>query len=182
MKSTEATGLPGNRSGKKWPYIILGLLGAHVLTMIIAVTIAVRDPSFSVEPNYYQKGLNWDAERAQLHASEKLGWQVRVEASDVVDPLGRRAVSFVLTDASGKAVQGAALTVNYFHHAHADSELEATPASEASDARRFTQVLPMRYAGLWEFHFTAKAGGQTFIASSTQVISNAKPGTDKGKA
>jgi len=182
MKGTDATGLPGLKSGGRWPFIILGLLSAHVLLMLVAVTIAIHDPSFSVEPNYYQKGLSWDESRAQLRASEKLGWQVHVEASESVDPLGRRAVSFVLTDSAGKAIEGATLSVDYFHHAHAEQDFQATPASDPSDGRRFSQVLPMRYAGTWEFHFIAKARGKTFIASSTEYVTNARTGLDKSKA
>lgn len=175
MRNIEATataGRPNRRSA--WPWFIVALLASHVLAMVVAVTIAVRDRSFAVVPNYYDRAVNWDEEQAKFRASEKLGWQVQVEAAGQVDPLGRRVVSFVLTDSRGHAISGATLQVEYFHEAHGDEDHDVELTPDASDPTRFTRLLPMRYAGEWEFHFTANAGGQTFVAKQTQTLSNAR--------
>ena len=161
----------------RWPWIIVGLLGGHVLLMVAAVTIATHDRSFAVVPNYYQRAVNWDQTQAEKRASEKLGWHVRVEASSRVDPIGRRAVSFVLADADGKALDHAVLDVEYFHHAHGDEDKQVKLTPDATDPSRFTVLLPMRYPGNWEFHFTATAGGKTFVSAATEVLHNEKAGT-----
>lgn len=175
MKNLEAAAAPSARPSRRsrWPWIIVGLLGSHVLAMVVAVTIAVHDRSFAVVPNYYQRAVNWDEQQAQLRASEKLGWKVEVEASGQVDPLGRRVVSFVLSDAQGHAIPGTTLEVEYFHDAHGDEDHVVKLTPDAADPTHFTSLLPMRYAGEWEFHFTAKSGDQTFIAKQTQTVSNA---------
>lgn len=163
----------------RWPWIIVGLLGGHVLLMVVAVTIATHDRSFAVVPNYYQRALNWDQTQAEKRASEKLGWHVRVEASSQVDPIGRRTVSFVLTDADGKPLDHAVLDVEYFHHAHGDEEKQVKLTPDATDPSHFTVLLPMRYPGNWEFHFTVTAGGKTFVSGLTEYLHNEKAG---GKA
>ena len=160
----------------RWPWIIVGLLGGHVTIMVVAVIIATNDRSFAVVPNYYQRAVNWDQTQAQKRASEKLGWHVRVEASNQVDPIGRRAMSFVLTDADGKALDHAVLEIEYFHDSHGDEEKQVKLTPDATDPSRFTVLLPMRYAGNWEFHFTATAGGKTFVAAATEFLSNTKAG------
>lgn len=153
-----------------WPFIIVGLLAAHVTGMAIAFTIAQRDRSFLVVPNYYEKAQHWDQARAERAASEKLGWKVSAEASLQVDKQGRRAVSFLLTDAAGRAVNGASLRVDYFHHAHPDQQQWVQLSPDSTDARRFTVMIPMSYTGLWEFHFTATAGAATYVATQTQYV------------
>lgn len=47
----------------KWPFIIVGLLVAHVGGMLTLVTIAQRNKPPVVE-NYYQKAVNWDRDHA----------------------------------------------------------------------------------------------------------------------
>lgn len=170
-----SNGQPRKPAGK-WPWIIVGLLGGHVTIMIIAVTIAVHDRSFSVVPNYYQRAVNWDQTQAEKRASEKLGWRVRVEASEQVDPLGRRAISFVLSDAQGKPIDHARMSVEYFHDAHGDEEKQVKLTPDARDPSRFSAVLPMRYAGDWEFTFTVTAQGKTFVSHEIEFLNNARTG------
>lgn len=179
IEATAASARPNRRS--PWPWFIVALLGSHVLAMVVAVTIAVRDRSFAVVPNYYQRAVNWDEEQAKFRASEMLGWRVAVETSGHVDPFGRRAVSFVLSDAQGHAIPGATLQVEYFHEAHGDEDHDVKLTPDAADPTRFTCLLPMRYAGEWEFHFTANAGNQSFVAKQTQTVSNAS-GPDRRPA
>jgi len=138
--------------------------------MAIAFTIAQRDRSFLVVPNYYDKAQHWDQARAEKLASEKLGWKVVVESSPQIDGQGRRVVSFVLTDVAGHAVKGASLRVDYFHHAHPDQQQWIEISPDSNDGRRFSVTMPMRYAGIWEFHFTATACGQTYVTTQTQYV------------
>ena len=161
---------PARKRRPLWPFIIVGLLATHVTGMVIAFTIAQRDSSFLVVPNYYDKAQHWDQARAEQRASEKLGWQVKVNAAKSADEQGRRLVSFVLTDAAGLAPRNASLRVDYFHHAHPDQQRYVELSPDSNDARRFTAMLPMRYAGIWELHFTATAGGQTYVTTQTEFL------------
>src|SRR3569623_2033596 len=107
--------------------------------MVGAVTIATHDKSFAVTPDYYQRAVHWDEEQAARRASEKLGWRVSIETAPQADPLGRRVVSVVLTDAQGQALPAAQLDVTYFHDAHANEPQTLKLTPDPDDARRFTQ-------------------------------------------
>ncbi len=48
----------------RWPAIVAGLLMLHVGLMIWAATIAVRRGTAPVIPNYYERSLRWDEEKA----------------------------------------------------------------------------------------------------------------------
>ncbi len=147
------------------------MLGVHVLIMVVAVTLATRDPGFSVVPDYYQRAVHWDQDQAMKGASAAMGWQVRMNPSDVVDPVGRRQVSFQLVDREGRAVPNATLEVAYFHHAHGHEPHAVKLLQNAPG--EYGQALEMRYEGFWEFHFTAIVDGKTFVQSSTQWVANA---------
>lgn len=52
----------------RWPVIVVGMLLVHVLAMATAVVIAVKSP-YQVVPNYYERAVNWDKERAASPAA-----------------------------------------------------------------------------------------------------------------
>jgi nitrogen fixation protein FixH len=159
--------------GIQWPLLIVGLLGAHVAGMVSAVVlINHRTRTLGVVDDYYGRAVRWDEHLKRVRESEKLGWQVRVEAADEVDRAGGRAVTFVLTDAAGKAVEGATLDVTCTHPAHAD--VPAHYAFPASADGRFSHVLPMPYQGFYDVTVTAKAGGKTFETTTTQWVNTSR--------
>jgi nitrogen fixation protein FixH len=172
MRSGEGSTSPSrpSRGSLRWPLIIVALLGGHVALMLTAAAIAVRDRSFAVVPNYYQSALHWDQQQAERRVSAELGWKVQVEPAAQVDPTGGRAVRFVLRDAGNKPIEGATLSLRYYHHAHASDAAEIRLAREEQGV--FSTTLPMRYAGFWQFDVTAEARGRTFTTSLTQYVSN----------
>jgi nitrogen fixation protein FixH len=146
---------------RRWPLIIVALLGGHTLLMLGAVFIATRDPGFSVDPGYYQKSLQWDQRQAMKRASEQLGWRAEVLPADAqLD--GRRHVRVTLVDRAGAAIPGAKVEARYFHHAHGR---EAATASFTAAAGAYQADLRMPWRGVWQFELTATAGGQTYVNS-----------------
>jgi nitrogen fixation protein FixH len=160
-------------SSLRWPIIVIGLLGAHVLLMAIFAMIAMRDRSFAVVPNYYQNALNWDRTQAQRRSVEKLGWKLRIEPSEQVDLLGNRSVSFELIDANGTPLPARSLELNYFHHAHASQARQATLS--ASEPGPFVASLNMRYPGFWQFDVEADIGTERFSTSVAQFVNGGRP-------
>src|SRR6185312_1433297 len=170
VSTTEST--PVSRaSSRRWPLIVISLLVAHVAIMLTATLIATHDKSFAVVGNYYERAVNWDKSREMLRASRQLGWQVQIHPSPQIDPLGRRAVTFILTDSAGQSIDNAVLNVEYFHDSHASEVQNVTISRESADGRRFTRLLPMRYEGAWEFLITATGEGKSFVADVPQSIS-----------
>jgi len=152
----------------RWPIIVVSLLSVHLLLMVLVAAIAARDRSFAVVPNYYRNAVEWDRHQAQRRASQRLGWKIAIEPSERIDPLGRRAITFTLTDSQNRPVRAEFLDVSYFHHAHASETSKATLRATAPG--RFDTTLPLRYAGFWQFDIKTSVQGQTFTASITQYL------------
>ena len=53
------------------------VLALTVAGNLWVMRIANADPSFSVEPDYYRKAVDWDSTMAQRARNEALGWQLR---------------------------------------------------------------------------------------------------------
>ena len=156
----------------KWPLLVVALLGGHVLILVAVVMVATRDPSFAVVPNYYENAVAWDQQQAEKRESAKLGWQLKVTPADEVDLLNRRAITFMLTDASGAGVAGASLDVTCFHHSHATRPIRFS-ATTAADGQ-VTQWLTVRHAGFWDFACQAVAAdGRKYVETVTLFVNPA---------
>lgn len=174
MNASNLLPVPPRPAGyRRWPMIIIGLLLGHVVIMMVAVFLATRDRGFVVIPNYYQRASRWDSDRAELRASDRLGWQCMIVPADQVDPVGRRAVAFTLRDASGNPITRAEVRMDYYHPSHASERAEVTFQTDAQGAAALT--LPMRYAGFWEFALTATHDGHKFVWTTTCFV-DALPG------
>lgn len=157
-----------------WPLIVVGLLLGHLTIMMTAVVLASRDKSFTVLPDYYQQAVNWDKNRAELRASERLGWQATIVPAPDVDAIGRRAVALTLTDAAGKPIPNAAVELTGYHHARPADLLKATFRTDASG--RASQTLAMPREGFYQLNLSATAGRDHFVNTQTQFVSTAKRG------
>lgn len=172
MKSTDGPAISSARMAQKgsyrWPMIVVGLLVTHVVLMLVAASIATRDRSFAVVPNYYENAVNWDATRAAQRDSDTLGWKLSIDPSASVTPLGQRSIAFTLLDSTGKPVENANLSVDYYHHSHAKDA--ASIKLKQTEPGKFVANLPMRYPGFWQFNVTAEAGGKTFVDNLSQYV------------
>ena len=148
---------------RRWPFIIAGLLVVHTGTMLTFVTIASRDPTFSVDPDYYGKAVRWDQDQARRRASDGLGWRADVRTTGAP----QRTPVLTLTDAAGKPIPGLAVTATCFHHAHGRDVRTVTFAADADDATRFVGDVVLPFAGEWQFDVTARTGGSEFVKTFT---------------
>ena len=148
---------PGSRAWL-WP---VGLALALTLSAggnIVFMILANRDPSFAVEPDYYQKGLDWDRTMAQEAANRVLGWTARLEDSAPA-PGGRRLVLRVL-DREGRPVEGAEVTLEALHGARAAEIVRGRLTG--SGQGRYGADLPLVRAGVWELRVRAARGAAVF--------------------
>lgn len=157
------------RKFARWPWIIVALLGAHASLMMVAVSLAKNDRSFVVIPDYYSRSLQWDKDQAARRASQQLGWQIKIEPAETIDPLGQRDVVLTLLDRDSKPIRGATIQLDYFHGAHAGDRNHVT-LTEGSVAGRYEAKLPMRYSGFWQFELSADAQQKHFVQSITQEV------------
>jgi nitrogen fixation protein FixH len=136
-----------------WPAIILGLLGGQVALSAIMIYVASSDPSFAVEPDYYQRAVGWDqrSRGAELTAS--------VAIAGAADLRGEREARFTIHEADGRPLRGALVTVVAFHHGRAADRRHAT-LTERDDGVYLGWLLLGR-PGLWEFRLTIERDGRT---------------------
>ena len=158
------------KRGAYWPYAIAAFLAIVVLGYATVVYVAASDPSFSVEKDYYAKGLAWDKTMAQEQENARLGWTMTVDVGPA--PGGQAEVVARLADRTGVAVDGAVIDVEAFPNVRASDILEASFAARQDHA--YVAQLPIRRAGLWEFRFRVVRGGETFTETVTKEIGIAR--------
>ena len=150
---------PAGRTGRGWPIAVAVILGATVALNLWVARLAGSDPSFAIEPDYYQKALHWDDEMAQQRANEALGWRLE-PALAPIDRAGAR-LTVRLTDRAGAPLSGATVTVQALAVARASRSVHATLAPGAGD---YGAVLPLHTDGEWELRFEARRGAERFTA------------------
>ena len=156
-----------------WPGVIFLLLGGQMVVITLAVVLATRDPSFAIEPDYYQKSLHWDERAAQIRANRALGWHVSLEVASQDTPAGRRPVTAIVTDAAGRPLDGAGVECIVFHHARGQDRMQAPFRPEG--AGRYSADLLLRKAGIWEFRLAIRRGTDLFTTIEQQEIAG-RPG------
>jgi hypothetical protein len=150
---------PLTRAARFWAAFPLLLLGGMLLGWGYMVAIALDDPSFSVEPDYYRKAVGWDAHQRQVAHDRALGWAL---SSDLVATRGGAELSARLVDADGALVTGATVEVEAFHVARGAEIFRATLVEGPGGTYR--AALPLRRAGIYELRFDVGRGPQAFRA------------------
>ena len=143
-----------------WPGFIIVLLTGQVILLSGMVYIATSDLSFAVEPDYYQKGLNWDDIAAQQRRNTELGWEISLEFGDPSRPLAEREVRCVLTDRDGAPLDGAFIDMVAFPHSRG-SERELVMLEPEGDGV-YSADMRFQKKGLWEFRFVVRRDPEVF--------------------
>jgi nitrogen fixation protein FixH len=146
--------------------LLVSLLG----TQLAVLSSVLDDPTFSTEPDYYRKALDWDTQQALARDSQALGWTAR--ASSDAAPGAARAVSVSITDGQGAAVSGAALRALAFPNVRAGQARQLT-FREASPGVYRAELGAAR-PGIWELRCSGTRGQQRF--ESTLRFELAAPG------
>ena len=158
MPPTDARTSNG-RKGLGWPIAVAAILGLTIALNLWVARLAGSDPSFAIEPDYYQKALHWDDEMAQQRRNAALGWRLE-PALAPLDRAGAR-LTVRLTDRAGAPLPDATLTVEALAVARAAHTVRATLAPDAGGYRA---VLPLHTDGEWELRFEARRGDDRFTA------------------
>lgn len=140
-----------------WAFAPVVLLGSLLTGLFVMVRLAVNDPGFAVEPNYYDKAVRWDEQRAQVAHSAELGWH----ASLTLATPGELSLS--LSDGREHPISGAKVKLQAFHNGHAGEVLDLDLAQLAPGS--YGAAFNPRRAGLWEFRITAELGSDRWTES-----------------
>jgi len=156
------------KKGWQWPLAVV-LLGAVVIgANLILAYMAVSDPSFAVEQDYYQKALAWDDKREQDRVNAELGWTLDFEFAPARSPDGTLQLTARLVDTTGRPIPDAQIALETFHNARAARILRAT-LTPGGDGTYATGLL-VRRPGLWEFRFEVLHEGQRFTHTTLEEV------------
>lgn len=158
MKSDNGQAAPPVRAARwwVWPAILVGLLGGQMALMLAMVGVATHDRSFAVEPDYYEKALHWDAQVARDAAERSLGWAARVRLGAESGPLRERELEVRVTDAQGRPLEGAEVTLEMFHPI--DAAHRVVGALTAAGPGRYVAQVGAHRAGLWDTRIAVRRG------------------------
>lgn len=160
MKTMEGHGPAWGLSAKLWRWVPLLLLATSLLGWSFMVRLAVDDPGFAVETDYYKKASHWDEHKQEQARSLATRWTSQV----VLEPSGftTALVTVRLVDAHGQPLQGAKLTAYAFANARA-SDVRRLTFAEAAPGQ-YSAALQAARAGVWELRLHAAKSSQQFTA------------------
>jgi len=147
------------RGTSLWAWVPVGILGTMFVGLGTLAYIAVDDPHFALEPDYYDKAVHWDRSQALARASAATGLQAEIA------PLRRSAdgavaVRLRLLDRDAKPIVGARVSVEAFPNAFAN-RIER-PTLREVEPGVYAGQLSRGVLGVWELRLTATQGALRF--------------------
>jgi nitrogen fixation protein FixH len=151
--------LKSKKGGNVWAFFPVGLLLAMFVGWGLMLSIALDDPAFGVEPDYYDKALKFDAQQALERDSRRLGWSLDLE----IQPTRRDAAELIaiVRDRSGAPIDAARVSLSAFHNARSSNIVELVLQPKGNG--RYSGPLTPARAGLWEFRFQVDKGSDRFL-------------------
>jgi FixH protein len=162
------------RARLPWALVPVALLLSSALGVGAMAIVAVRDPHFATEPDYYQKAISWDRTQAQVAENQRLGYWVEAPAQLDFDERGQATLELKLNDRLGQPVSGARLTADAFANAY--SGRIAHVVFEEASTGLYRAKLTVIHRGQWVIKIAGSTAGDHF---TSEIRLNLVPG---GKA
>ena len=151
-----------SRARLPWALVPVALLLASAIGVGSMAIIAVRDPHFATEPDYYQRAIRWDQTQAQAATNQRLAYVVALPALIEFDQRGHATLELTLGDSLGQPVIGAQLAGDAFANAYS-GKLVGVVFQEQSPGR-YQAKLTVNHSGQWVFRVVGHRGGERFTA------------------
>jgi nitrogen fixation protein FixH len=146
-----------------WPILLASLIGIHIVSVVVMVTVATYDRSFAIEPDWYQKGLHYEQTAQQQRENSRLGWSVKLDVGQPLSGTNQRTVSCRVFDGAGKPVEDAKIDLVAFAHLRASKRTSSVLLRQGGV---YTAPLAFEDPGMWEFRLVITRGRETF----TQIV------------
>lgn len=166
MSRTEvATNTPpdAGRFPNRWAFFPIGLLAILVSVQLVLFTLSRNDPSFAVEPDYYQKAVGWDDQQEQRQVNVELGWR----AATVLHQTPTPELRVQLLDRAAQPVTGARVTAVAFPNARA--ALVQNLTLQEQETGTYTAPVQLVHPGEWEIRLNVTRGSETFTDVARSV-------------
>lgn len=143
----------------RWAFFPVVMLCGSLMLGVVTVSAALRSNGDS-EPDYYRKGVAWDAHRAQIARNGALAWNLTpaVRAVGLDGPVPE--VEVAVADKYGVPIEGALVQVEVVPIMHADARL--VMHMHAVRPGVYVAACPIRVAGTWELRFTVESRGRVY--------------------
>lgn len=147
------------KRGLFWAMVPVVLIVSSTVGISTIASIAIHDPGFALEKDYYDRAVHWDRQQAQWSENSRLGYRLTLELAGTD---GGTEVAAHVVDRAGVPVRGAHVKVEAFANARASARhtLALAEQPDGSYAGRLAHPRP----GLWEFRFTLEQGSDRFTA------------------
>lgn len=167
-----ANDTPTKKKRSIWPWLVVSLLSGHTLLIVTAVTLAVRDPSFAVVPDYYDKAVDYDHYKADLQASAELGWTLTIKPGSIVDEHGQRLVTADVLDRDGQPLAGldVQLSVIFLGGGQPQRSAVLQPTGQG-----YMAAIEMPHSGAYSYDLSAKREAQHFVQSGEIDVAGSMP-------
>ncbi|MEI9941926.1 MAG: FixH family protein [Pseudomonadota bacterium] len=162
---------PAHRARLPWALVPVALLLTSAVGVGSMAIVAVRDPNFATEPDYYQKAIRWDQTQAQAATNQRLGYVVKLPPFLRFDPQGRATLELTVSDRLGQPVTGARLTGDAFANAY--SGVIFGMVFVESSAGHYLAKFTTHHPGQWVFEIAGNGGGERF---TVEVRADLVPG------
>jgi hypothetical protein len=147
------------KAEKFWAWLPALLLGAMFVGLGTMAYVAIDDPHFALEPNYYDKAIHWDDAQARAQSSSKTGLSAEL-APLAIGQGGDVSVELRLSDREARPVAGAVVALEAFPNAYASRVQRLLLQETAPGVYRGN--LRGAAVGLWELRLSATQGALRF--------------------
>lgn len=147
-------------SGTLWSWVPAMLLTSMLVGLGTMAFIAIDDPSFALEPNYYDKAVHWDRSQAQARDSQALGLRLTLLQPLSISSPAEVELVLSIRDREDLPLRGAKVDLEAFPNAYA-ARVQHVSLREASPGV-YRVKLAHGVRGLWELRFVVAQGTSRF--------------------
>jgi hypothetical protein len=127
------------------------LLGTMFVGLGSMAYVAIDDPHFALEPDYYDKAVHWDRSQAEQRASATTGLQLQLNGPLVTAADGSVKVEVRVTDRHASPFPAAHVELQAFPNAYAGQVQNLT--LRETEPGVYVGQLARSALGLWELRF-----------------------------
>lgn len=162
-------------AANRWMFVPIGLLGFTVTVAVVTVTSAVVGHPLGTEPGYDRKAAEFDAEREQRLANERLRWVVTPE---IASHGAHRSIAVRVEDKHAARIDARRVTIECIPVVDAGRRVEIELArGESGD---FSGAFDSAIGGQWEFRVSVEGEGIRYTDSFRRFLTPAAGGRRDG--
>ena len=164
-----------NLIANRWMFVPVLLLGMTVTIATVTVMSAVIGHPLGAEPNYDLKAADWNAEREQRAANERLRWVVTPEISS---DGAHRIMTLRIEDKHAARIDATRVAVECIpvRAAEARKTIELSRRGAGDFAGSFESPI----GGQWEFRVTVEQARVRYTDDFRRFLAGARTGASNG--